>query len=238
MKAFLLAGGRGERLKPLTLSVPKCLAPIDGRPLLEAWIDLLAREGVKEVLVNVSHHADQVRSFLEEASSDISFHLVVEPAPLGTAGTVARQQNFVSGEESFWILYADNLSAVSLRQMATAHAAHDGILTMGLFRAADPRAAGIAELDEHGRIVGFEEKPETPRGDLANAGVYLARQAIFEHIPAASGIVDFAHNVFPRLVGRMYGYELTGFHRDIGTPDSLQRAAADWREIKSREQPA
>ncbi len=77
------------------------------------------------------------------------------------------------------------------------HAEHAGVLTMGLFRAPEPRAAGVAELDESGLIVGFEEKPQTPRGVLANAGVYLARQTLFEHIPSVSGVVDFAHDVFP-----------------------------------------
>jgi mannose-1-phosphate guanylyltransferase len=232
MKAFLLAGGRGERLKPLTLTVPKCLAPIGATPLLAVWLGLFVREGITDVLLNVSHHADQVRLFLERDTRPVSVRLVEESTPIGSAMTVARNRRFVKGEESFWILYADNLSDVPLREMAAAHSRHQGVLTMGLFRAEDPRVAGIAELDGRCRVTRFEEKPARPWGNLANAGVYLARQSVFDYIPRSPGIVDFGHHVLPRLVGRMYGHELTGFHADIGTPDALRRAADNWKTIK------
>jgi len=228
-KAFLLAGGRGERLRPLTLSMPKCLVPIDGVPLLVHWLDLCAAQGVTDVVVNVSQHPNQVRNVLTARVGPPAVTLVVEDEPTGTAGIVASQRAFAEGEESVWIFYADNLTDVRLSEMAATHAAHDGLGTMGLFHAPDPRAAGIVTLDETGCIVGFAEKPADPQGDLANAGIYLVRQPLLDRIPSRPGVVDFGHDVFPALVGRMYGHVIEQFLMDVGTPDALARAVAAWQ---------
>jgi len=184
---------------------------------------------VTEVLINVSQHPDQVREFLA-ARRDLPPHvtLVVEAEPRGTAGTVATHRDFVAGEENFWVLYSDNLTDVSLAAMSATHRRHAGVATVGLFRAPVPCAAGIVTVDAAGRIVGFEEKPANPKGDLANAGIYLARPELFDWIPVGPQLVDFAHDVFPALVGRLYGHIIREFLMDIGTPEALERAAAAW----------
>lgn len=235
MKAYLLAGGRGERLRPLTLDIPKCLVPIAGSPLLGLWLDLCGREGVTDVLVNVSHHEDQVRAFLGARTGGPRVTLVTEPEPLGSARTVLQQRHFVHGEESFWIFYADNLTDMGLAPMAATHRTHDMVLTMGLFHAPNPRAAGIVQLDGRGRVVAFHEKPEHPQGDLANAGVYLARPSLFDLIPTAPGVVDFGVDVLPTLVGRMAGHVIEDFLVDIGTPAALAEASRAWHERHARE---
>lgn len=234
VRAFLLAGGRGERLRPLTHSIPKCLVPIQGTPLLAIWLDLLQRAGVEEVLVNVSHHADQVRAFLAQRKDNSRPRVVlsVERAPLGSAGTVRAQRWFVADEESFWVLYSDNLTNVSLTSVLEAHQRHGFVLTMALFRSQNPSASGIATLGADGRIVEFAEKPACPSSNLANAGIYLARQALFDEIPASDHVVDFGHDVLPRLVGRMQGHVIDGFLMDIGTPEALDRAATEWRRLR------
>lgn len=229
MKAFLLAGGLGERLRPLTLSMPKCLVPIAGRPLLGLWLDLCARHGITEVLVNVSQHPDQVRRFIDARRARVPrVTLVVEASPRGTAGTVLANRQFVADEESFWVLYSDTLTDADLDAMAAAHRAHTALLTMGLFRAPVPAAAGIVDLDESGAVVGFEEKPSHPRTDLANAGIYLARQGLLDRIPTERSLVDFGRDVFPRLVGEMRGYVIERFVMDIGTPAALAIASEAW----------
>lgn len=233
VKAFLLAGGRAERLKPLSLSCPKCLVPIDGVPLLGIWLDHCARAGITEVLLNVSHHADQVESYLERRGGLPVVRLVVEAAPHGTAGTVSLNRGFVKGEESFWVLYADNLTNVSLARMLRSHRQHNGLLTMGLFHAPVPQAAGIAELASDGRIVSFFEKPKEPRSDLANAGLYVARSKLLDELPLPfDGILDFGLHILPSLVGRMHGYVIDAFHIDIGTPTALAEASAAWALVK------
>ncbi len=233
MRAFLLAGGRGERLQPLTRTIPKCLVPIDGVPLLEIWLELCGMAGITDVLLNVSHHADRVREHLAGRNGPPRVTLVVESEPTGTAGTVSANRGFVQGEESFWILYADNLTTLSLNDMLATHRRHREPLTIGLFHAPVPTAAGIVEIDGDGRIVSFEEKPAHPRGDLANAGIYLARPELVRELPdAAAGVLDFGFHVLPRFVDRMFGHVIEQFFIDIGTPAALARASAAWASRK------
>jgi len=238
VKAFLLAGGRGERLKPLTLSVPKCLTPINGTPLLAIWLELLKDQGITDVLLNVSHHVPVVEAFLAAWPHGPRVELVVEPAPAGSAATVAANRHFVDGEASFWIFYADNLTNLRLQPMLDAHARHDGVLTMGLFRAPNPRAAGIVTMDGTGLVVDFTEKPLEPVSNLANAGIYLARQTVFDHIAPSDGVVDFGHDVLPRLIGRMHGCVLDDFLMDVGTPGALARATEAWARRRHHGAPA
>ena len=229
MKAFLLAGGMGERLRPLTTRMPKCLVPIKGTPLLGIWLDAFARQGIDDVLVNVSQFPEQVEDFVEtRAGRAPRVQVVHEAAPVGSAGTVAVNRAFVDGEESFWIVYSDNLTNVALAPMLAYHCAHRDVLTMALFRTPEPQSSGVVSLGPDGLVTGFHEKPERPLGNLANAGIYLARQTLFESIPRGGAVTDFGHDVLPRLAGRMRGYEIEGYLADIGTPARLARAEAEW----------
>ena len=235
MKAFLLAGGRGERLRPLTLQVPKCLVPVRGVPLLERWLRACEREGIEHVFLNVSQHAELVERFLEERpAGSVPVRLVKEPEPLGTAGTVLANRGFVDGEETFWVIYSDNLTDMTLAPMLDCHRSHDSLLTMALFRTDSPRSAGIVELDEDGWITSFSEKPAAPRSNLANAGLYLVRRPVLDLIPSGLPLADFGHHVLPALIGRMHGYVVPGFYADIGTPAALARAEAAWADMESR----
>jgi mannose-1-phosphate guanylyltransferase len=218
--------------------VPKCLVRVDGAPLLAHWLQLCAEQGVTEVLLNVSQHPAQVRDFLDGWRPPPDVTLVVENRPLGNAGTVLANRSFVAGQESFWIFYADNLTDLRLDDMMNTHRRHNGLATMGLFRAPVPSAAGIVELDAVGRIIGFEEKPPNPKGDLANAGVYLARAALLEHIPVRPGVLDFGHDVFPGLIGRLYGHVIDQFLMDIGTIAALRAVSEAWRRRPSHRTPA
>lgn len=230
MKAFLLAGGLGTRLLPLTRALPKCMVPIGETPLLAIWLDHLAHQGIHDVLVNVSQHVQQVERFIGSRTWDLAVHLEVEREPRGNAGTVAARRDFVAGEDSFFVLYSDNLTDVSLQPLVNLHARHTDPITIGLFRAPVPQAAGIVQLSDTGRVLAFEEKPRAPQSNLANAGLYLARPSIFDAIPTTSSIVDFGHDVFPRLTGQMHGCALDGFFMDIGTPESLRAATGLWEQ--------
>jgi mannose-1-phosphate guanylyltransferase len=233
MKAYLLAGGLGERLRPLTDRIPKCLVPINGRPLLGVWLDLCARHSVTDVLINVSRHADLVQAFIQETRWNLDIRLVREIRPLGNAGTVLAQRYFVTGEESFYIAYTDNLTDVALDVLARSHASHAAPLTMGLFHTPAPRASGIVQMNDEGLITKFEEKPLSPAGDLANAGVYVARQSLFDAIPEGSAITDFGRDVFPQLVNHMHGHVIEEFLMDIGTPAALTAGSRLWAERRA-----
>jgi len=228
MKAFLLAAGIGSRLRPLTDRVPKCLVPVSGEPLLERWFRKLLRFGVKDVLVNTHHLSEAVQSYVETRPNDeLDVHLTHEPSLLGSAGTVREHRDFVKGEDAFFIVYADNLADVRLDDMLAFHRDRDSQFTMGLFDTPEPTECGIATLDRDGRVIDFVEKPRHPKGNLANAGLYIAGSSIFDAIPDRVP-ADFGHDVLPALVDHMYGYSIGGFFCDVGTPERLERALAQW----------
>lgn len=222
-KALLLAGGLGTRLRPLTDSLPKCLVPIAGRPLLDHWVERLAASGIVEGRVNTHAHAEQVRCYLEgvNRSGRVLLTESHEPQLLGSAGTVAANADLAAGAEAVVLIYADNFSDVDLSAMLDFHRSHSDPATMLLFRAPDPRACGIAELDDDRRVVSFVEKPKAPRGNLANAGVYVFDADLYREV-AALRAFDLGFDVLPRLVGRMRGWAWDGYHRDIGTHEVLQ----------------
>lgn len=237
MKAFLLAAGKGTRLKPYTDAIPKCLIPIHGKPLLEIWLDHLREQDVQHVLINTHHHAHLVDAFVRSYPRRRDMHIVLsnEPELLGSAGTIRHRRDFVDSEDDFMIFYADNLTNVNLKRFAAFHRRcreKNGILTMGLFHSPNPWACGIAELDSDQKIVAFCEKPETPQSNLANAGIYMASQEIFAHFPKSppksGSILDLGHHILPLLAGRMYGYPIAEYLRDIGTTESYQQALTEW----------
>ncbi len=235
MKAFLLAAGLGTRLRPITDTIPKCLVPVNSKPLLAWWCDLLERHGVTDVLINLHHLPDQVRGFVSGYEGSLRFHLVMEDELLGSAGTLYVNCDFVMNEEQFYILYADNLTDVNLTALREFNTEHPMQLTIGLFHAENPKACGIALLDEEGTITQFVEKPEHPQGDLASAGIFVGRSGLFETIE--EGYVqgkypyDFGRHVMPKLVGKMNGLLVDGYLRDIGTHENLERAEREWREL-------
>ena len=231
MKAFLLAAGLGTRLRPLTETTPKCLIPIKGKPLMAWWLELFAKHGVTEVLVNTHYLADSVRSFISEWNSSNGVPAVkefYEETLLGSGGTVAANRDFIGDDEDFLICYADNLTDVNLTAFQEFHKTHDGVLSMALFHAGRPRECGIAALDENGRIVEFEEKPAQPKSDLANAGLYIARRRLFDYLPQRNGLLDFGRDVLPKLVGEMYGWQAEGYLLDIGTIENYEKANKEW----------
>ncbi len=229
MKAYLLAAGLGTRLRPLTETVPKCLVPIDGRPLLSYWIDQFDRHGITDVLLNLHHLPDPVRRFVDEYRGPVRFELVMEDTLLGSAGTLHANREFVAGQEQFFILYADNLTNVNLTAIREFNGAHPAPLTVGLFHAENPSACGIAETDPEGTIVAFVEKPSHPRGDLASAGMFVARQELFEYVAPLDFPYDLGTHVMPAMIGRMNGVLVDGYLRDCGTYENLARAEREWR---------
>jgi len=226
-KALLLAGGLGTRLRPLTDTVPKCLVPIAGRALLDYWFDALRAADVKDVLINTHHLPDPVRAFLAAKNRE-GFRAAeaYEPVLLGSAGTIANNANWADDADDVLIVYADNLSDLDLAAFLRAHRAHGDPMTMLLFRAANPKACGIAALDADLRITEFEEKPAQPKSDLANAGVYAVTAPAWREI-AAMKAFDIGFQVLPHFVGRMRGHVHRGYHRDIGDAAALEAARVD-----------
>ena len=235
-KVLLLAGGLGTRLRPLTLSTPKCLIPVSGRPLLDYWFDRFREANIQDVLINNHHHPDQVREYINQKNAMDNWHVseAFEPELLGSAGTVHANRVFADDADHILIVYADNLSLIDLSAFMDFHVSHVAPITMALFHTPYPKMCGIAELDGDGRVTAFVEKPEEPKSDLANAGVYAVTADVFHEI-ADMNVFDFGFDVLPEFIGRMFGWTWEGYHRDIGSIESLEQAEQDVPEFFASE---
>lgn len=230
MKAFLLAAGLGTRLRPLTDNIPKCLVPLEGKPLLYYWIRLFERYGIDELLINLHYRPEAVREYIEQLNTRLKIKLFYEKELMGSAGTVFANKEWIGNDREFIIAYADNLTCLDVESMLNAHKEHKGVMTIGLFKSAKPEECGIVSIGSDGLITGFYEKIKNPPGDLANAGVYIADRKIFDII-GQEGKMDFGFDVLPKLTGRIYGYKINEYFIDIGTPENYSNACRDWRKV-------
>ena len=231
MKAYVLAAGLGTRMGAVTMTTPKCLLPVAGKPLLGRWFDLLAQAGVTHALVNTHHLPEPVRAYVASCRPPLAVTLAHEPALLGSAGTLRENRAFAQGDARFLVVYADNASTVDLRAFAAAHRPGSAG-TLGLFRVPDPHTRGIVDLDAEGTVTAFTEKPERPKSNLAWAGLLVGTPEVMDAIPDRTPC-DLGHDVLQRLVGRMRGVEIDGYHRDVGTPESYRQACEDLANLGS-----
>jgi mannose-1-phosphate guanylyltransferase len=222
MKAFLLAAGLGTRLQPITNTLPKCLVPVAGKPMLFYWFNLFRKYGVTDVLINLNHFPELVKDYVQNNIFDINVTLINEESLLGSFGTLLRNQKFVEKEENFFIFYADTLTNVNLIDMLDMHVKSFKLFTIGLFRTKNPTSCGIVTLDDSGSVVDFEEKPITPKSDLANAGIYIMNTKLFDKIQDDyKQTLDIGFDLLPKLINQMQGFEIKDFVIDMGTPINL-----------------
>lgn len=219
-KAFLLAAGLGTRLKPLTDKTPKCLLPVKGKPMLEHWLLLCESLGVNEVLINTHHLAAQVEAFVKARKGAAKIMLFDEPKLLGSAGTLAANRAFLGSDPCAWVFYADTLVQADLRPVWALHQKLKPEATLGLFRAPDPKACGVVELDKEGGVLSFVEKPEQPRSDLASGGVFILAAPLWDKIPEKG---DLARDVLQNTHS-LAGVLMPGSVLDIGTAEAYERA--------------
>lgn len=232
MKAFLLAGGHGVRLRPITNALPKCLVPIQGVPLLSIWLQLCKSIGIDEVLINVHAHAEDVCNFLDRSSSGVAVRVVAEPQLLGSAGTLRANRKWVDSDDFFWIFYADVLNRADFAGMLQLHHQRMPAATLGLYEVPDPRRCGIVKMDEEGVIHEFVEKPEHPAGNLAFSGLMIGTPQLLDVIPETTP-TDIGFDVLPKLTGRMLGFRIHDYLIDIGTMENYQHAQATWPGLPS-----
>jgi len=235
MKAFILAAGNGTRLRPLTDSVPKCLLPIQGVPLLEIWMNNCKAAGITDVVVNAHAHAEAVKKFAVAQKSGLKVSIVEEPQLLGSAGTLAENRAFVAGEEAFFVLYGDVLTNVDLRRMLAFHRRKNLSATLGIYQAPDPTRCGVVTMDEDDVIQKFVEKPTQPASNWAFSGVMIAGQEIFDFLPDRRP-ADIGFDVLPKMVGKMTGDAITEYLIDIGTLENYETAQRSWPGLARSQQ--
>lgn len=230
VRAILLAAGLGTRLHPLTTVVPKCLMPINGRPLLEYWLRNLKRAGISEVLVNTHHLPGLVRDWLAASSWGEHVHVTYEQELLGTAGTLLSNRGFYNSEPVL-LAHADNLCDAPLRQFMAAHQGRKSgaVITMMSFVTDSPRACGILDVGDGGIVRAFHEKVPDPPGNIANGAVYIVDPEVVDCVASlGKAEADFSTEVIPRYLGRIQAWQNPGYHRDIGTVESLLAAQREY----------
>lgn len=233
MKALLLAAGIGSRLRPITNTTPKCLVPINGRPLLEIWLRQLSDFGVTEFFINTHHLSHRVQAFIQNSKWKNNVILYHEPELLGTLGTLISLREHFS-ENDFIVAHADNLCACNWQAFLLSHQnrPENCLMTMMLFETRAPQQCGIVELDTKGRVVKMHEKVIDPPGNLANAAIFLMSKKLIETLPAQSErVLEISTDLIPNLLGQIFSWKCDGYNRDIGTPESYRRAQSEFPGI-------
>ena len=228
MQAVVLAGGEGTRLRPLTLTTPKPVMPLAGRPFLSFMLDWLGLHGVDQVILSCGFLSDAVRSVLGDIYRGMRLRYVVEDEPLGTAGPVALARDEGLLEEQVLVLNGDVLTDVDLAAQLDQHERTGAWATLALTAVEDTSSYGVVPTDSDGRVEAFLEKTAEPAPtNRINAGIYVLAEQVLAAIPAGRP-VSFEREVFPELVGgELYGFAADGYWIDIGTPGRYLEATYD-----------
>jgi mannose-1-phosphate guanylyltransferase/phosphomannomutase len=231
VKAVVMAGGEGSRLRPMTANLPKPLLPVANRPVLEHVLRLLRRHGVTETVVTVQFLASLVRNHFGDGDElGMSLTYATEATPLGTAGSVKNAESALRGE-TFLVLSGDALTDADLTSMVEFHRDNGALVTVGLKSVPDPLEYGIVVCDPNGRVNRFLEKPTWGQvfSDTVNTGIYVMEPEVLAEV-AADAEVDWSADVFPRLLSAgapVYGYRFDGYWEDVGTLESYRQAHID-----------
>ncbi|WJG10599.1 nucleotidyltransferase family protein [Aliiglaciecola sp. LCG003] len=236
MKVVLLAAGEGTRLRPITNTIPKCLVPINGVPLLDFWLNALApAESVNQIYLNLHYLADKVvRHIVRNWNHLDNLYCWHEDNLLGTAGTLIRNVSQLT-EDDVMVIHADNLSVFDMDDFIAAHRNRpkECEITMMLFATDTPQSCGIVEVDAHGVVTNMHEKVANPPGNLANGAVYIFSKQVIETLKC-SAITDISTELLPSYFEKIFGWVNQTYHRDIGTPSSYTLAQQEIKRVLNK----
>ncbi|HZD80283.1 MAG TPA: NDP-sugar synthase [Actinomycetota bacterium] len=228
MKAIVLVGGEGTRLRPLTETIPKPLLPLMDRPSLDHVLDHLARHGVHEVVLSSSYLESTFHAFIESRRGDPSITWITEEAPLGTGGAVINALGTVDDEPVF-ALNGDILTDLDLTAMLAFHRQRGAAATIALHRVEDARPFGLVLTEPEGRVLEFREKPQELVPGEINAGTYVLDPRVIRDWPTGRAI-SIEREIFPELIraGRpLFGFASDAYWLDLGTPEKYLQAHFD-----------
>ncbi len=200
MRAILLAAGLGTRLRPLTDTIPKCLVPINGKPLLDIWCESLLSAGVNRLLINLHYKSELVQQHISNSKFAKSVETVFEPQLRGTAGTLNANKKFFENQDGI-LLHADNYCEADIKQLISAHMNRPSKcdLTMLAFRTQTPHMCGILEVDDHNILNRMYEKSHDNHGNLANAAFYILSKKLIAELRDET---DFSNEVISKYFGK------------------------------------
>jgi mannose-1-phosphate guanylyltransferase len=239
MRALLLAAGLGTRLRPLTNTVPKCLVEINGRPLIDHWMELFCKSDISEVLINLHYLPEQVKAYVSSCTYPSQITTVMENRLLLTGGTLLKNRAFFK-QDPIMMIHADNLSLFDMQAfMDRFYKRADNIdITMMTFHTDAPQTCGIVELDAQGAVIAFHEKVKTPPSNLANAAVYILAPKVIDFMAGlGKEVLDFSTEVLPHFMGRINTFHNDVYHRDIGNLESLTLAQIEYPAALERYRP-
>ncbi|NBU63847.1 MAG: nucleotidyl transferase, partial [Chloroflexia bacterium] len=231
MKAVVMAGGEGSRLRPLTLNRPKPMVPLVDRPVMGHIVELLKRHQITDIVVTVQYMANVIQDHFGDGSAfGVNITYSLEDRPLGTAGSVKLAESLL--QEPFLVISGDAVTDIDLTKVCAHHKATGSIATMTLTRVPNPLEFGVAICDEAGFVRELVEKPSWGEvfSDTVNTGIYVFDPAIFDLIESGQP-VDWAKQIFPRLLESKHGIAgcvVDGYWTDVGTLEEYMRATRDY----------
>lgn len=214
MKAVIMAGGRGTRLRPLTGSMPKPMVPILDKPVLALTVSSLVRSGITDIAMTLGYMPERIINYFGNGSKlGARITYFVESTPLGTSGGVKNAAKFI--DRPFVVMSGDALTDFNIGEFVKYHENMSCLCTLAAKRVADPRGMGEVVPGIGGRIAALREKPQKYTSDLVNMGIYAMQEDILKHIP--SGVSDFSKDIFPEILSEMRLYIADCYWSDIGT---------------------
>lgn len=235
MQALILAGGKGTRLRPLTMYTPKPIVPVLNRPFLLYQLEILQRAGITDITLSLSYQPDKIERFLDDGSDyGVNLRYVTEPSPMGTGGAYKYAENAI--RDTTVVLNGDILTGLNIAEVIEFHRQKQSEATIVLTPVENPANYGLVETDEENRVMRFHEKPgieeiKNLTTKNINAGIYILEPTILDLIPENENC-SFEYNVFPNLLENQrlfYAYLSAGnYWRDIGTAESYLQAHHDF----------
>jgi mannose-1-phosphate guanylyltransferase len=222
MKAIILAGGKGTRLRPLTCNTTKVMVPLLNRPFLEHLIDYLKKYNISDIILTLGYLPEQIRNYFGDGGKfGVKITYLVEDSPLGSAGAVKNAERYL--DSSFIVFNGDIFTDFNLSNMIEQHYDRKAIATIALTPVDNPTIYGVVETDSQGRVRCFKEKPswDEVTTNMINAGIYILEPGILSYIPP-NIFFTFERDIFPAFIERrrvIYGYSFEAYWTDIGTPE-------------------
>lgn len=224
MKALILSGGYGKRLRPITKNKPKCLIEIFDKPILLHWLEKLSNIGIKEFLINSHYLHEQVEKFIKKYADKYNIQVVYEKKLLGTAGTLINNIKYFNNEDCF-LVHCDNYSEDDLINFKKTHInrPNECLFTMMLFESKTNEGVGLAEVNKKNILLNFYEKKKEIKGNLANAAVFILSNKFLKVLDNNSkNYFDFSKEVINDYLNKILTYKTDKFFIDIGTIDNLR----------------
>ena len=225
--AFILVGGKGTRLRPITDKTPKPMIEVKGKPILEYVIELLGKYEIKNTVMALGYKGEQIKEYFgdgEKYGTNIEY--VTEKEPLGTGGPLRLAKKLLV--EEFLMFNGDNLTNINLNDMYSFHKKNNAYATIALCSVKEPENFGVIEM-EGNQIKKFVEKPSNPKSNLINSGAYILKPEVIDMIPKGFSLIE--KDVFPKLSeqGKLYGYVYNGQWFPTDTMERYEKAEAEWK---------